>query len=265
MPELPDVQVFKEYLDSTSLHQRIDDVTVAADRILDNVSARTLRSRLRRKSLVSTQRHGKHLFVEIEDDAWLRLHFGMTGKLEYFKGERELREHVRLRLDFVNDYHLAYANTRRLGQIGLVDDIEDFVEEEGLGPDALAGGFDLTAFREVLAGRRGTVKGALMNQSVLAGIGNLYTDEILFQVGLHPEARVNRLSADTVKELYRTMKRVLKQAIEVRADPERLPRSYLLPQRGADGECPRCGRELKKTKVSGRATYYCTHDQRRRR
>jgi formamidopyrimidine-DNA glycosylase len=81
MPELPDVQVFKEYLDSTSLHQRIDDVTVAADRILDNVSARTLRSRLRRKSLVSTQRHGKHLFVEIEDDAWLRLHFGMTGKL----------------------------------------------------------------------------------------------------------------------------------------------------------------------------------------
>ena len=265
MPELPDVQVFKEYLESTSLHQRIEGVTVAADRILVDVSARTLKSRLREKSLISTQRHGKHLFVEIEDDAWLRLHFGMTGKLEYFKGERELQEHVRLRLDFANDYHLAYSNTRRLGEIGLVDDIADFVKEEDLGPDALARDFDLAAFREALAGRRGRIKATLMNQSVLAGIGNIYADEILFQASLHPEAKANRLKADTVRDLYRAMHRVLKQAIEARAEPERLPRSYLLPHRGADGECPHCGRGLKKTKVSGRATYFCSADQRRRR
>lgn len=264
MPELPDVQVLKEYLDSTALHQRIADVTIDADDMLEDVSSRTLKSRLRKHSLRSTRRHGKHLFVEIAGDGWLRLHFGMTGELEYSKGEREPGAHVRLRLDFANGFHLDYRNTRKLGQIGLVDDVDEYIEQAGLGPDPLASEFDLASFRQALAGRRGTIKGALMNQSALAGIGNIYADEILFQAKLHPKAKVNRLKPKTVEQLHRSLQRVLSRAIEARVDPERFPDDFLLPHRDAGGSCPRCGRELQKTKVSGRTTYYCASDQRRR-
>lgn len=260
MPELPDVQVFKEYLDATALHQRIDHVHVAARDILDEVSASTLRRHLKGRSFDSTRRHGKHLFVEVEgDDVWLRLHFGMTGNLKYYEDDDEEPDHTRLRLDFANGYHLAYRNTRKLGQIGLVGDVDEYIEKEGLGPDALARDFDLRSFRQALEGRHGTIKGALMNQSVIAGIGNIYADEMLFYAGVHPEAKIDRLSDDTIGEIFRAMKAVLESAIEARVRD--FPRNFLVPRREEGAECPRCHGEITKTSVSGRSTYFCPDHQ----
>jgi formamidopyrimidine-DNA glycosylase len=105
------------------------------------------------------------------------------------------------------------------------------------------------------------VKAALMNQAVLAGIGNLYADEILFQAGVHPRAAPRRLSRATLRRLYRTMERVLRAAIAARAEPANLPRTFLLRHRGDDGRCPRCGRRLRTMRVSGRTTYYCPRRQ----
>jgi formamidopyrimidine-DNA glycosylase len=262
MPELPDVQVFKEYLDSTALHQRIRDVDVSADGMLENVSTRTVKSRLKGHELASTRRHGKNLFVRVTDDGWLRLHFGMTGELKYFKDDEETPEHVRIRLDFSNGYHLAYVNVRKFGEIGMVDDVGSYVDEQGLGPDALD--LDLDGFRATLKGRRGAIKSTLMNQDVIAGIGNVYADEMLFAAGVDPRARTEKLGEDTLRDLHRAMGKVLRRAIGARVDVEKFPRSFLLPQRGAGGQCPRCGNELKRTKVSGRTTYYCPRDQKRR-
>jgi formamidopyrimidine-DNA glycosylase len=214
--------------------------------------------------LESTRRHGKHLFVRVSGDGWLRLHFGMTGEVRYFKDHGDAPEHTRLRLDFGGGYTLAYRNTRKLGEIGLVDDPDEFVREQGLGPDALSDDLGLRRFRELLENRRGTLKGTLMNQEVLAGIGNVYADEILFRAGLHPEARADRLRDDSVKKVHRSMRAVLKAAIDARVEAERFPRSFLLPDREEGAPCPRCGRGLRKTEVSGRATYYCPRDQRRK-
>lgn len=225
MPELPDVQVFKEYVDATSLHQEITGVHADAGGLRETGSLRTLRRRLEGRRLLSARRHGKHLFLKIEDDGWLRLHFGMTGSLPYFKGD-ETPEHAKLLLDFPEGYHLAYANVRKFGEIGLVDDVDAFVEEEGLGPDALD--LDLEGFRERLAGRRGTIKGTLTNQAVLAGLGNEYTDEILFQA---------------------------------RVEPDRMPDDFLLRHRAEGEPCPRCGRPIEKIEVAGRPTYLCPHEQ----
>jgi formamidopyrimidine-DNA glycosylase len=264
MPELPDVQVFKEYLDATALHERIDHVHIAARDVLDDVSASTLRRHLEGRSFDSTRRHGKNLFVDIErDDAWLRLHFGMTGNLKYYKDDDKEPDHTRLRADFSNGYHLAYRNTRKLGQIGLVKDVDEYIEERGLGPDALASDFDLRAFREVLEGRRGTIKGALMNQSAIAGIGNVYADEILFHAGVHPEAKVNGLDDDSVAEIFYAMKKVLEKAIEARV--ENFPRNFLVPRREEGADCPRCDGQITKTRVSGRPTYFCPDHQSVRR
>lgn len=262
MPELPDVQVFKKYVDATALHHRIRDVTVSADGLLDGVSARTVRSRLEGHELAETRRHGKHLFVRVTANGWLRLHFGMTGELAYFKEEADLPAHARLWLEFTNGYHLAYANVRKFGEIGLVDDVDAFVEAEGLGPDAL--GLDRGAFREALAGRRGAIKGTLMNQAVLAGLGNVYTDETCFAAGLDPRSRTEKLDDATIGHLHHAMRKVLAQAIDARVEMDRFPRSFLLPSRATDGACPRCGKALRRAKISGRTTYYCPHDQERK-
>ncbi len=98
MPELPDVEMFKRYLDATSLHQRIDDVDVRNAYILKNVTARELARGLKGRRFESTRRHGKHLFVRADRKLWLRLHFGMTGSLEYFKDDRQAPRHTRVLL-----------------------------------------------------------------------------------------------------------------------------------------------------------------------
>lgn len=262
MPELPDVEVFKRYVDSTSLHQTIDTVHVSAEKTLKEVSASTLRRHLKDRELTSTRRHGKHLFLEIEgDDRWLRLHFGMTGRLAYYEDGDDAPPHARLVLDFRNGGHLAYDNQRRFGEIGLVEDPESYVEAEDLGPDPLAGSVDLARFRERLEGRSGTIKGTLMNQQVLAGLGNVYTDEVLFQAGVHPKAATNALSEDRVKAIHRALEHVLTRAIEAGAQREEMPDTWLLPQRGEEGPCPRCDGRLRETKVSGRTTWYCDRHQ----
>src|ERR1700738_2127918 len=89
MPELPDVETFKRYLDTTSLHQRISSVDVRSAYVLKGVSAHELERRLKGRSFESSRRHGKHLFVRVNADLWLRLHFGMTGSLQYFKHEEQ--------------------------------------------------------------------------------------------------------------------------------------------------------------------------------
>lgn len=261
MPELPDVQVFKEYVDATSLHQRITGLRFDGADLRKTVSARTLRRRLEGRVLRATRRHGKHLFLEIEGDGWLRLHFGMTGDLEYYKGD-ETPEHTKLRLDFPHGYHLAYIDVRKFGEIGFVDDPDAFVAEEGLGPDALA--LDAEGFRERLAGRRGTLKGTLINQEVLAGLGNEYVDEILFHAALHPETRTSALDDRALDGLHASMREVVEEAVRARVEPGRMPPSFLLPRRSAGEACPRCGGTIEKTEVVGRPTYLCPDHQRRR-
>lgn len=262
MPELPDVQVEKEYLDATALHQRVEDVFLSAEGLLEGVSATTLRKRLEGRTLESTRRHGKHLFAHVGDDGWLRLHFGMTGRLAYDRdGEDGASDpdHTRLRLDFEGGGRLAYINVRRLGEIGLVDDPGRFVEDEGLGPDALDADFDADALAELLEGRRGSVKGILMNQDEIAGIGNVYADETLFQAALHPETRAGALEPEQVEELHRQMRRVLRAAVDARV--EDFPKWFMLPHRSTDMECPDCGGGLEKIQVSGRPTYFCPSRQ----
>lgn len=260
MPELPDVESLRRYLDATSLHQTIRQVDVDAARELSGISAARLRERLEGRSLVETRRHGKHLFARLDGDGWLRLHFGMTGWLQYLEdGERP--PYTRLMLHFPRGRGLAFACRRRLGRIGMVDDPGSFVADQGLGPDALDPAVTQSAFRQLLAGRRGTVKSALMNQRLLAGLGNIYTDEALFQAGIDPRTEPGDLDMSAVDRLYRAMRHVLKVAIDHEADPSRLPRSWLLPYRRAGVGCPRCGGTVERITMAGRSTYFCSRCQ----
>lgn len=260
MPELPDVEIEKRYLEATALHTPFEDVEVNAPRMLHGVSAATLRHRLTGRTFEETTRRGKYLFAALGKGTWLVLHFGMTGYLKYFKQYEDRPEHTRLLLHLRNGY-LAGIWERRLGRIGITESPDAFAEKEKLGPDALDPGIELEDFRKMLRGKRGAIKSALMDQRFIAGIGNIYSDEILFQAAIHPTRKANELNAHEVTALHRAMRHVLRLAIEREADPERLPASWLLPHREEGADCPRCGGKIGRIKMGGRSAYVCPRCQ----
>jgi formamidopyrimidine-DNA glycosylase len=260
MPELPDVEVLSRYVDATSLHRRIDDVHLG-ERLVTDVSPQTLREHLRGAELEETRRHGKHLFVRVDDDGWLRLHFGMTGTLRAGSGDDP--DHTELRLDFADGGHLWFVDPRKFGEISWVRDVSGFVDDQDLGPDPLVDDVDRDQLAERLAGRRGSVKHTLMDQRTLAGMGNVYVDEVLFRVGIHPESATGALGDDRVDALHRALREVIDEAIADRADPERLPDDWLVTHREDGATCPRCGGTIRRLQVSGRSTYACADHQAR--
>ena len=157
---------------------------------------------------------------------------------------------------------MAFENMRKLGQIGLVEDVDEYVGSKGLGPDPFAETFGPDDLASNLESRRGTIKGTMMNQEVIAGLGNIYVDEVLFHAGIRPDRKVERISREEIGQISRRISQVLKMAIDRQVDADRFPSSYMLPHRSKEGKCPRCGRPWTRKQISGRTTYYCARDQR---
>jgi formamidopyrimidine-DNA glycosylase len=262
MPELPEVETFKRYLDSTSLHQRITNVEVRDAYILKRVSARELARRLKGRRFENTHRHGKHLFVRAGDELWLRLHFGMTGSLQYLKRDEETLKTARVLFRFAKNGRLAFDDQRKFGEIELIEDADEFLQNRSLGPDALE--ITFSQFKTIFRTHRGAVKAILLNQQLIAGIGNLYADETLFRACMHPATEAARLSDNHLGRLFRATRYVLERAIALKTDFNRLPKSWLLTHRGKRGRCPRCGRALKSATIGGRTSWFCAHCQKRR-
>src|SRR5436190_18924181 len=133
MPELPDVETFRRYLNATSLHQRIIGVDVRSAYVLKGVPGRELARRLKGRCFESSRRHGKHLFVRANGDLWLRLHFGMTGSLHYFKDKEKTPRHARVLFIFQKNHRLAFDDQRKFGEVGLRKDVHEFLEKRALG------------------------------------------------------------------------------------------------------------------------------------
>jgi formamidopyrimidine-DNA glycosylase len=261
MPELPDVEGFKRVLVKNGLRKTIERVVVSDARILGKLSARAFTSRLQGAKLVAARRHGKHLLAQVDRGGWLTLHFGMTGALQFVRSQADEPPFTRVRLDFANDGCLAYTNKRMIGRVGLVEDAADFIADEKLGPDALDPRLDFDAFKKAASGSKRDVKSVLMDQEILAGIGNIYSDAILFDARMNPAQRIDKLALSDLKRLFQETRKVLKTAIAHGAGSEqfteRMPKGSLLPERKKGGRCPRCRSPLKVFKVSGRTAYCC--------
>jgi formamidopyrimidine-DNA glycosylase len=252
MPELPSVEMFKDYFDSTSLQQKIKKVDMRSPEILMNTDPNQLQKALEGQVFSTSRRYGKYLFCQLDNGFFLILHFGMTGYLKYFR--KNGSKHIRLLITFQNGHKLALDDMRKFGKVGLTPDPDEFVREKNLGPDALA--IDFNLFKKLFKGRKGTIKPLIMNQNFIAGIGNLYADEILYQSGIHPLTKADNLNQNKLKTLYGAMKKVLNVAITHRDQPSNMPSSFLLPHRYQGGECP-SGEMVEILKVGGRTTYFC--------
>ncbi len=257
------MEVWRRYANATVLQQKIDDVEVRAPEMLEGITPRTFRVRLQGDRFAVTKRHGKYLFLGLKGGSWVTLHFGMTGFLKYFRDPERAPPHTRLLVTFSNGFHLAYDCQRKLGMVALLEDPGSLVRRKGLGVDALDPGLGLSDIKRLLAGKRTRIKTALMDQHLIAGIGNIYSDEILFQSRVHPGCPARDLDEAGHKVLFRSLRQLLRMAIRCTADPGRLPPTWLLLSRHPGGTCPTCGAALTGVRLSGRSCYFCANCQRR--
>ncbi|WP_445525386.1 Fpg/Nei family DNA glycosylase [Streptomyces cyslabdanicus] len=259
MPELPDVEGFREVLMACGGHRRVTDVEVRDAGVLRGVSAQRLRRELKGRCLGEAWRHGKWLFVPTDHDGpTLVWHFGMTGSLRCCSPDEPVERHDRILLTLDDSRQLRYRDQRKLQGVRLVDDTEVERITDGLGPDALT--VRGAEFRELLSGRRRAVKSALMDQSVIAGLGNLLCDEILWRARVAPRTPARDLSETEVRRVRARMRRVLETSVRAGCVPSRP--SWLTGHRDdRDPMCPRCGWLLSSHRVGGRRTVWCPRCQ----
>jgi formamidopyrimidine-DNA glycosylase len=139
--------------------------------------------------------------------------------------------------------------------------MQNFIQDKKLGIDPYDDNFDLRKFKSLADSSRGTVKSFLMNQKIIAGIGNIYSDEILFSTGIHPDSKLNKLQESDLKDIFRALKKVLDTAIEKKVNVSDFPSHYLLPNREEGKGCPKCSGKIKKAVIAGRSSYFCSKHQ----
>ena len=261
MPELPDVEGFRRLLAGTVAGQRIRGVTVPAREIVRNTSPQALGRALAGGQIGQPRRHGKWLCAPAAGRLLL-LHFGMDGGLAWVPAA-DVRASPPGRYDRLalrcEQGELRYGSRRKLGGVWLVPGAAEAAEVTGpLGPDALDLG--LAGLTARLARRRGSAKSALMDQSVIAGLGNLTVDETLWRARVHPLTPVRALGKADLRRLHKEMGEVLTASVAVGRVPGE--EGWLTGARdGRPGVCPRCGTRLARGRVAGRATVWCPRCQ----
>ena len=265
MPELPEVEGYRQYLEATCLHQPIENIDVEDTKLLTTDHA-TLLETLRGAAFTSTRRVGKNLFVFTDKPGvTVRMHFGMSGSLEYYHDSLDRPRHARIVFYFRGSFNLGFVCPRKFERVGLVEDVAEFLKKKKIGKDALElSAEDLAA---ALANRKSVIKSTLLDQSVAAGVGNWIADEVLFQAKIHPEKPANELTPAEVAALREAIELVLLTAIEKEARYAHFPESFLIHARAWDASpytdteqhllCPRCKTPIEIIRVGGRATYFC--------
>ena len=255
MPELPEVNTFQSYFDQTSLHQRIGAVEVQDDKIIRNLSGLEFVERLSGRTFIGSYRRGKYLFGELDNGHHVLLHFGMTGDLKYYADVEDQPRHERFAFHFENGYRLGFDCPRKFARILYLEDLSAYLKETRLGEDAQRIGEE--EFLNLMKGRSGSIKGFLLNQSNLAGVGNLYADEICFQARVHPASVTGNLKKSIGRLIYQKMQEILAFAVNKNAYYKDYPEDWLWQWRKEGATAPDGTGEVKKSKIAGRTTYFC--------
>lgn len=255
MPELPEVNTFQRYFDRTALQQRIERVDVHDEAIIRNVSGDVFAERLKNRTFTGSYRQGKYMFGELDNGHSVLLHFGMTGDIKYYSEDEDRPKYERFVFCFDNGFKLGFDDPRKFAKIRYLENRNAYLEEIGLGEDALR--ISVENFLAQTEGKKSTIKGFLLNQSYLAGVGNLYADEICYQTRIHPASRVDQLSEAQLRDIHQKMQDILKFAVENEAHYKQYPDDWLWQWREVGKSAPEGDGEVRKTKIAGRTTYFC--------
>lgn len=268
MPELPEVETIKRSLAPRLLGRRILEISVRLPRMVEGVDPEELRRRLSGQVIGGLDRRGKHLLLELAAGDRLAFHLRMTGRLLLRPAGHPEEPHTHLVFLLSEGWELRYADLRKFGRLHYLPAGDPLPAPlADLGPEPLEDGFTPAVLEGILAGRRGPIKAVLLDQRSVAGIGNIYADEILHRARLHPARPAGSLSSAEIARLHAAIRAVLEEAILSRGttsrdyvDGEGRPGEYqerLLVYGRAGGACPSCGAEIRRMVLAGRGTHYC--------
>jgi formamidopyrimidine-DNA glycosylase len=258
MPELPDVEAVIKRIKRRMSGRYIRKISILDKSLVTGTALKPILG----KKIVHIWRRGKYLLFSLDNNHTLVIHLRMTGNLVMARAKDEIDVHTRLILHLDDERDVRFIDQRRLGKLYIIYNM-NFQNIPGLkqmGPEPLSKDFMLREFIDRLHERTGGIKSLIMNQRFIAGIGNIYGDEILFQSRIKPLRKASHLTREQVQRLYFTMRKVLSKACERNADLSAMHNWFV---HGRDkGYCVHCKGALKRVKIQGRYSYYCTKCQR---
>jgi formamidopyrimidine-DNA glycosylase len=271
MPELPEVQTIVDELRPQLLGRTFIGLSADWPATLATGSLDCVRRRLTGQRIREAGRRGKYILLSLSEGDVLLIHLMMSGRLYIAPGSALCRRHVHTRFVMDDGYELRFHDVRKLGRIHLVDDADQVIGH--LGPEPLGDENSPQQFQEHLACRRGRLKSLLLNQRFLAGLGNIYADEVLFSAQLHPLRTADTLSRGESGRLFRSIRQVLRRALSRQGTtlrdagykrPDGRPGGYQdsLSVYGREGQpCPVCRTPIQRIVVGGRGTHFCPQCQ----
>lgn len=280
MPELPEVEVARRDLEKEIVGKKIRSAEVRNTKNAMRVIRRHKRRKdfedvLKGAKITKVDRKGKYLLLHLDSNQVLAVHLGMSGQLIKTKSSAEMENHTHVIIQFTVGGQLRYIDPRTFGEMFVAgkDELGGVKELQKLGIDPLEQMLTWQYFSQSLAERKAKMKAILMDQQFICGVGNIYSDEILFLSGIRFDRRSDTLSAQEVRRLYRAIQEVLQDAIRYRgtsADDEQYRDIYgglgeyqqFLRVYQREGEpCRRCRTPVERARWSNRSTYYCPQCQ----
>ncbi|MGM0491935.1 MAG: bifunctional DNA-formamidopyrimidine glycosylase/DNA-(apurinic or apyrimidinic site) lyase [Armatimonadota bacterium] len=276
MPELPEVETVARDLTEHLVGRTVESVSVYHEGVLLETSGEELERSLPGSRVLEVGRRGKNLIISLENSFVMLVNLGMTGQLFVCGRDEVLAEHSHMVAELSDGRRLVYRDVRRFGRIELIaeDSPEDSVTLRNVGVDAMSAEFTAAYLAEVLRGRTAVLKNALLDQSRLAGLGNIYVCETLYRAGIDPEARCCDVTEAAARRLREAIRKVLVEAIAAEGTTisdyvtgRGVPGGFQerLAVYGREGEvCRRQGCEHTIVRIvqSNRSTFYCPGCQR---
>jgi formamidopyrimidine-DNA glycosylase len=275
MPEMPEVETLARKLRKIVIGKRISGIALSGLPLRKPVPG-TFTEKLRGRSIRKILRRGKYLVVELEPKLYWLIHLGMSGRLLYHSGSFKRISHSHAVISFSDGTFLEYRDPRRFGLLDVyeVTQPDRIPELRLLGKDPLSRGFGAAWLQPLLRESRQEVKVFLLDQSRIAGLGNIYACEALYLAGIHPERRCFTLTSREVHRLADSTRSILRLAVRNRGtsfsdfiDLEGNPgkNQYYLNVFQKDGEpCRNCGSPIQRIRQGNRSTFFCPECQKRK-
>jgi len=285
MPELPEVETIVSGLKKRILNKSITDVWTDFAKLVKKLKFPEFKKEIIGKKILDVKRRGKNILIFLSQGKVLLVHQKMTGHLlvgEWQQSEGKWKARIKgpLSDDSANRFlhlifwlddgrQLALSDLRKFAKVELFDEKEIKEDEslKNLGPEPLEKSFTFDKFLKLFQARRGKIKKVLMDQTVIAGIGNIYSDEILWAAKIHPLRDVSEIKKEEFKKIYRFIKEILKKAIKAGGESisdfrnvegnKGMFDKYRMVYRREKEKCSRCGTIIKRIKLGGRSAHFC--------
>ena len=275
MPELPEVETVVKGLRPLITDKIVTEVEIREENMIaypeDDIAA--FRDSLIGSKIEAVNRRGKYIIIELSKDKNMVIHLRMTGKLLVKEVEEFRDKHTHVIFSLNDGQEIRFNNIRKFGRVYLID--KNHPEQAGgladLGPEPLSDQLTVEDFKKLFDNRRALLKSLLLNQHFVAGIGNIYADEILFRSGVRPDRTADTLTEAEKEAIYHNMREILNKGIiyggtsfsdYVNAFGEKGSFQEELRVHQREGEeCYECGTKIEKIKISGRSTYFCPQCQ----